>query len=216
MKDELKTDSGRLTDIIYNFGANNRVMKICFASNNAKKLDEISYKLRNTGLEIISPAEAGITEDIPETGDTLQANALQKARYVFDKTGLFCFADDTGLLVNALNGAPGVYSARYAGEQRSAEDNMNKLLRELHGSADRSACFKTVIALIHPTGEYLFEGEIRGTISEEKRGEKGFGYDPIFVPEGYTQTFAEMPAEVKNTISHRALAVDKLIAFLSR
>lgn len=191
-------------------------MQICFASNNAKKLEEISYKLQNTGIEIISLAEAGITEDIPETGDTLQANALQKAHYVFDKTGLFCFADDTGLLVNALNGAPGVYSARYAGEQRSAEDNMNKLLLELHGSTDRSACFQTVIALIHPTGEYLFEGEIQGTISEEKRGEKGFGYDPVFVPEGYTQTFAEMPAEVKNTISHRALAVDKLIAFLSR
>lgn len=158
--------------------------------------------------------QTGITEDIPETGDTFHDNALQKAQYVFDRTSLYCFADDSGLEVHALNGEPGVYSARYAGEQRDANDNMDKLLHELNGKSDRSASFKTVISLLHPSGKYFFEGEIKGQIIHEKRGEKGFGYDPIFIPDGYDITFAEMSPEVKNTISHRALAVDKLVEFL--
>jgi len=189
-------------------------MKICFASNNLKKLEEITQKLAGSAIEIIPLSETGITEDIPETGDTLLHNAFQKAHYVYERTGLFCFADDTGLEVAALNGEPGVYSARYAGPQRDANDNMDKLLRELHDKTDRSAAFKTVMALIHPKGEFAFEGEIRGNIIHEKRGEKGFGYDPVFIPEGYDITFAQMPPETKNTISHRALAVDKLVEFL--
>lgn len=189
-------------------------MKICFASNNIKKLEEISSKLNGSPIELITLDQTGITEDIPETGDTFHHNAMQKAQYVFNKTGLYCFADDSGLEVHALGGAPGVYSARYAGEQRNANDNMDKLLKELKGKTDRSASFKTVIALLHPSGGYFFEGEIKGTIIDEKRGQKGFGYDPIFIPDGYDITFAEMPAELKNTISHRALAVDKLVTFL--
>lgn len=189
-------------------------MKICFASNNHKKLEEITAKLKGSPIELITLDETGIHEDIPETGDTFHDNALQKAQYVFDKKGIFCFADDSGLEVHALHGEPGVYSARYAGPQRDANDNMDKLLAELKGKDDRSASFKTVIALLHPTGTYFFEGEIKGTITHEKRGEKGFGYDPIFIPDGYDITFAEMSPEVKNTISHRALAVEKLVEFL--
>ena len=189
-------------------------MKICFASNNPKKLEEISQKLRGSSIEIIPLSETGITEEIPETGDTFVDNAFQKARYVYERTGQYCFADDSGLEAHALGGAPGVYSAHYAGGQRDAHDNMDKLLDALKDKTDRSASFKTVIALIHPTGEYFFEGEIRGHIIHQKRGEKGFGYDPIFVPEGYDITFAEMAPDVKNTISHRALAVDKLVEFL--
>lgn len=189
-------------------------MKICFASNNIKKVEEITAKLEGSSIQILSLAEVGIDEDIPETGDTFHANALQKAEYVFSRKQLFCFADDSGLQVNALGGAPGVYSARYAGPQRSTADNMDKLLLELDGKTDRSASFITVIALIHPSGTHYFEGEIKGHILHEKRGTNGFGYDPIFVPDGYTQTFAEMDADKKNSISHRAIAVDKLIAFL--
>lgn len=189
-------------------------MKICFASNNRHKLEEIREKLAGSFLEIIPLEETGITEDIPETGDTLTDNAFQKARYVYERTGLFCFADDSGLEVSALGGAPGVYSARYAGPQRDANDNMDKLLHELDGKTDRSAAFKTVIALLHPSGDYAFEGEIRGTILREKRGDKGFGYDPLFVPDGHDRTFAEMDNAAKNRISHRALAVEKLVAFL--
>lgn len=191
-------------------------MKICFASNNIKKLEEIQAKLKDSGIEIIPLSQTGITEDIPETGDTLEKNALQKARYVFEKTGQFCFADDTGLEVKALNGAPGVYSARYAGEQRNADDNMDKLLNALENQSNRSAAFRTLIALIHPQGEFLFSGEIEGLITTEKRGNGGFGYDPVFTPLGYNQTFAELSPVEKNTISHRALAVDKLVAFLNQ
>lgn len=191
-------------------------MKICFASNNIKKWQEIKDKLSIDGIEVITLEMAGITEDIPETGTTFHANALQKAQYVFDKTGLYCFADDSGLEVNVLNGAPGVYSARYAGEQRSTEDNMNKLLSELEGKEDRSASFKTVIALIDEEGIHYFEGEIKGHIIGEKRGGSGFGYDPVFIPEGYTQTFAEMDSSEKNKISHRALAVADLINYLKK
>lgn len=189
-------------------------MKICFASNNAKKLEEISQKLQGSSIELIPLAQTGITEDLPETGDTFVANAFQKARYVYERTGIRCFADDSGLEVAALGGAPGVYSARYAGEQRNDHDNMDKLLRALEGETDRSAAFVTVIALIHPSGEQWFEGKINGHILHEKRGDKGFGYDPLFVPEGYEHTFAQMDARLKNTISHRALAVDKLVDFL--
>lgn len=191
-------------------------MKICFASNNIKKWQEIKDKLSIDGIEVITLEMAGITEDIPETGTTFHANALQKAQYVFDKTGLYCFADDSGLEVNVLNGAPGVYSARYAGEQRSTEDNMNKLLSELEGKEDRSASFITVIALIDEEGIHYFEGEIKGHIIGEKRGGSGFGYDPVFIPEGYTQTFAEMDSSEKNKISHRALAVADLINYLKK
>ena len=189
-------------------------MKICFASNNPKKWEEISSKLAGSPVEIVPLSRTGITEELPETGHTFVDNAFQKARYLFERTGIFCFADDSGLEVHALGGEPGVYSARYAGEQRSAEDNMDKLLHALQGVTDRSASFKTVISLIHPSGEYTFEGEIRGHITTARRGVKGFGYDPVFVPEGYDLTFAEMPAAQKNTISHRALAVDKLVRFL--
>ncbi len=189
-------------------------MKLCFASNNPKKLEEITYKLKGTGLEILSAADAGIADDIPETGFTLRENALQKARFVFDTYGLYCFADDTGLEVNCLNGAPGVYSARYAGPGRHAEDNMDKLLREMEPFSDRKARFVTVIALIHPEGTYFFEGSVEGEIIREKRGTGGFGYDPVFRPNGMELTFAQMSSEMKNELSHRALAVDKLIAFL--
>jgi XTP/dITP diphosphohydrolase len=189
-------------------------MKLCFASNNPKKLEEITHKLKGTGLEILSAFEAGITDDIPETGNTLRENALQKAQFVFDRYGLFCFADDTGLEVDCLNGVPGVYSARYAGPVRDAEDNMNKLLREMEPFADRKARFVTVIALIHPTGTFFFEGSVEGEITQEKRGTGGFGYDPVFRPNGMELTFAQMSPEMKNQLSHRAIAVDKLIQFL--
>lgn len=189
-------------------------MKLCFASNNPKKLEEITYKLKDTGLEIISAAEAGIIDDIPETGVTLRENALQKARFVFDTYGLFCFADDTGLEVDCLGGAPGVYSARYAGPGRQAEDNMHKLLREMEPFLDRKARFVTVIALIHPTGTYFFEGSVEGEIAKEKMGTGGFGYDPVFRPKDIGLTFAQMSVETKNTLSHRAKAVQKLVEFL--
>ncbi|MDR0907092.1 MAG: non-canonical purine NTP diphosphatase [Rikenellaceae bacterium] len=190
-------------------------MKIVFATANRHKLDEVSAIL-GPGFELVTPADMGITEDIPETSDTLAGNALQKARYIYDRTRVDCFADDTGLEVVALGGAPGVHSARYAGEAHDFAANNRLLLSNLAGAADRSARFRTVIALILGGQEYLFEGEVRGQIIEEYRGGEGFGYDPIFVPEGYEQTFAEMPAEQKNSISHRARAVEKLATFLKK
>ncbi len=159
-------------------------------------------------------ADVGCTEELPETQSTLEGNALQKAQYVFDHYGAACFADDTGLEVEALHGEPGVYSARYAGEQRNAEDNMNLLLQKLTGITNRTAQFRTVIALVEPKGTKLFDGLVRGEIVFERRGGKGFGYDPIFQPEGFKQTFAEMTMEEKNKISHRALAVRKLVDYL--
>ncbi len=189
-------------------------MKLCFASNNSKKLEEIQSKIEGSGIELISASEAGIGEEIPETGDTLKDNALEKARYVFEKTGLYCFADDTGLEVDCLNGEPGVFSARYAGPERSAEQNMEKLLREMKNCDDRRARFITVIALIHPSGTYFFEGKVEGEITRERMGEAGFGYDPVFRPIGHERTFAQMSAEMKNTLSHRAKAVEKLVDFL--
>ncbi|MDR3706201.1 MAG: non-canonical purine NTP diphosphatase [Paludibacteraceae bacterium] len=187
--------------------------EIVFATNNEHKLHEVA-ELLGDRYTVIGLKDIGCTEEIPETAETLEGNALLKAKYVFDKFGKNCFSDDTGLEVEALNNAPGVYSARYAGEEKSAEANMNKLLLELQNKLNRKARFRTVVALIIDGQEHFFEGEVKGSIIEEKRGAKGFGYDPIFIPEGYTKTFAELPLTEKNTISHRARAVKKLVTFL--
>lgn len=188
-------------------------MKIVFATHNAHKVSEVQAVL-GSEYQLITATEAGITEEIPETQPTIEGNALQKARYVYEHTGLNCFADDTGLEVEALNGAPGVYSARYAGEHVSYADNNVLLLKNLAGCENRKARFRTVIALIVDGKEYLFEGRVEGTIATEPHGEGGFGYDPLFVPEGSQLTFAEMSSEAKNKISHRGRAVAKLVAFL--
>jgi XTP/dITP diphosphohydrolase len=187
--------------------------KIVFATNNKHKLDEIR-KISEEKLEILSLNDINCRTDIPETGTTLEENALIKARFVKDNFGYDCFADDTGLEVKALDGAPGVYSARYAGEDCRAEDNIRKLLTNLEGISDRRAAFRTVIALLIGDEQYFFEGAIHGKIIDEKRGESGFGYDPVFVPDGYEQTFAELGEDIKNNISHRAIATTKLIRFL--
>ncbi|NER11954.1 non-canonical purine NTP diphosphatase [Leptobacterium flavescens] len=188
-------------------------MKLVFATNNANKLQEIQAMLPS--VDLLKLSDINCFEDIPETSDTIEGNAVQKADYIREHYELSCFADDTGLEVEALNGAPGVYSARYAGPQKSAEDNMNKLLEELKTSSNRKAQFKTVIALNIDGEQHLFEGICPGEIIDEKRGEKGFGYDPVFVPKGYTKTFAEMSLEEKAKISHRGIAVRKLIEFLN-
>lgn len=188
-------------------------MKIVFATHNAHKVSEVQAVL-GSEYQLVTATEAGITEEIPETQPTIEGNALQKARYVYEHTGLNCFADDTGLEVEALHGAPGVYSARYAGEHVSYADNNVLLLKNLAGCENRKARFRTVIALIVDGKEYLFEGRVGGTIATEPRGEGGFGYDPLFVPEGSQLTFAEMSSEAKNKISHRGRAVAKLVAFL--
>lgn len=188
-------------------------MKIVFATNNANKLDEVGHIL-GPSFELATPRDCGITEEIPEEQPTLEGNALQKARYIYDRTGLDCFADDTGLEVAALGGAPGVRSARYASDGHDPEANMDLLLKNLEAAADRSARFRTVIALIIGGKEHLFEGEVRGHISESRSGQEGFGYDPIFVPEGFDISFAEMSSGDKNAISHRGRAVEKLAAFL--
>ena len=190
-------------------------MKIVFATNNTNKLKEIQA-LMPAGIEILSLEDIGCTEDIPETGDTLEANAFQKAHYLKEHYGYDCFADDTGLEVEALNRAPGVYSALYAGPQRSAEDNMAKILDELKGKENRKAQFRTAIALILNGEEHLFEGKVEGLIIETKQGEEGFGYDPIFVPENETRSFAQMSMKEKGAISHRGRAVRKLVDHLSR
>lgn len=188
---------------------------LVFATNNLHKLEEVRDILGGS-FRITSLKEIGCTDDIPETADTLEGNALQKARYVKDKFGYDCFADDTGLEVEALGGAPGVFSARYAGPGHDSEANMQKLLKELEGKTNRQAQFRTVVALILEGREYTFEGIVRGTILTERRGTAGFGYDPVFVPEGYAETFAEMGSEEKNRISHRARAVQKLADFLHK
>ena len=190
-------------------------MRLCFASNNAHKLDEIR-PLLPADVQLLSLADIGCHEELPETQPTLAGNALQKAQYVFDKYGVGCFADDTGLEVAALGGAPGVYSARYAGPQRRAEDNVAKLLRELTGAADRTAQFQTVVALVGlGSAEQLFTGVVQGHIAPEPRGGGGFGYDPVFVPEeGDGRSFAELSLAEKNGISHRARAVAGLVRFL--
>jgi XTP/dITP diphosphohydrolase len=190
-------------------------MKLVFATNNKHKIREIS-DLLDGRFEIIGLADIGITEDIPEDADNLADNALFKARYVHDRTGLNVFADDTGLEVDALDGAPGVYSARYAGVNKDPADNIIKLLYELEGVEDRKARFRTVIALIYDNSEYLFEGKVEGVIIQKRRGTGGFGYDPVFMAEGYDLTFAEIPLSEKNKISHRARAMKKLLAFLAQ
>lgn len=188
--------------------------KLIFASQNPGKIAEIEAILSDFA-EVSGLDQFNLREELPETCATLRANALQKARYITDLFHVNCFADDSGLEVEALDGAPGVYSARYAGEEKDAEANMNKLLSELNGNPNRRACFKTVIALILDGVEYVFEGKINGRITSEKRGKSGFGYDPVFVPDGHDLTFAEMSPEEKNKISHRAVAVQKLREFLS-
>lgn len=187
--------------------------KFVFATNNAHKLEEVSAILKDK-VEILSMKDINCTVDIPETADTLEGNALIKARFIFENYHSNCFADDTGLEVEALDGAPGVYSARYAGDAHNSEANMKKLLHDLEGAENRKAQFRTVFALIIDGKEHLFEGIVKGEIIRHRRGNSGFGYDPIFVPEGYTQTFAEMGNELKNKISHRALATNKLCKFL--
>lgn len=188
--------------------------KLVFATNNAHKLDEIRAILGDR-VEVLSLKDIHCEADIPETADTLEGNAALKAEYIYKNYGLDCFADDTGLEVEALGGAPGVYSARYAGgEGHDSEANMKKLLVELEGKTNRKAQFRTAICLIEGGMEHLFEGVVKGEIIEKKRGCSGFGYDPVFVPEGYTETFAEMGNEEKNKISHRARATQKLCDYL--
>ena len=189
-------------------------MKLVFATNNKNKIAELKAALGDQ-IELLTLAEVGCTDDIPETRDTLEGNALQKAEYLKNNYGYDCFADDTGLEVAALNGAPGVYSARYAGPQKQAEDNMNKLLNELKLCDGRQARFRTAIALILNGEQHVFEGEVKGEITRERSGAEGFGYDPVFQPEGYNRTFAEMNMIEKNAISHRGKAVKKLINFLN-
>ena len=187
--------------------------KIVFATNNAHKLEEVRAIVGDR-FEIIPLAQTGITEEIPETADTLDGNALQKARYVFERTGLDCFADDTGLEVEALNGAPGVHSARYATDGHDFAANNAKLLRELEGQENRRARFRTVISLIRNGVEEQVEGIVEGRIATTMTGSEGFGYDPLFIPEGYDKSFAEMSAEEKNAISHRGRAVEALVKIL--
>ncbi len=189
--------------------------KLVFATNNAHKLEEIRAILGNE-MEVLSLNDIHCEADIPETADTLEGNARLKAEYVYRNFGLDCFADDTGLEVEALNGAPGVYSARYAGgEGHDSEANMRKLLHELEGKTNRKARFRTAICLIEEGREHLFEGIVNGAITEERHGAEGFGYDPVFKPKGYDQTFAEMGNAEKNKISHRARAVHKLCEYLA-
>jgi XTP/dITP diphosphohydrolase len=190
-------------------------MELCFATNNQHKLNEVSQLLGDS-FKIVSLEAIGCSEELPEEQDTLEGNSLQKAKYVNDKFNISCFADDTGLEVEALGGAPGVYSARYAGEQRSSEDNMDLLLKNLSHQSNRKARFRTVITLILDNQIYQFEGIAKGEILESKRGEKGFGYDPLFLPEGMNKSMAELTSTEKNAISHRGEAIRKLVAFLKQ
>lgn len=190
-------------------------MKIVFATNNAHKLSEVAQVVGDK-FELVTLRECGITEDIPENEPTLEGNALTKARYVYSRTGLNCFADDTGLEVDALNGEPGVRSARYATDGHDDEANKRLLLERMQGVVNRAAQFRTAVALIVDGKEYLFEGIVRGDIACEEHGAGGFGYDPLFLPEGGALTFAEMSAEAKNEISHRGRAVRKLAEFLKQ
>ena len=189
-------------------------MKICFATNNPKKIEEVKAALGDR-FEIVSLKDIGCLEELPETGDTLEHNAFQKAKYVKEHYGVDCFADDTGLEVDALEGEPGVYSGRYAGEPRSDERNIDLLLKNLGETSLRTARFKTVIALLLGEEEYKFEGIAEGEILRERTGEGGFGYDPVFLPKGYSKSFAELSLAEKNQISHRGKAVSELITFLS-
>ena len=190
-------------------------MKLVFATNNRHKLEEVKAILGNK-IEVLSLNDIDCHDDIPETADTLEGNALIKARYIHEKFGVDCFADDTGLEVEALNGEPGVYSARYAGEDCNPEANMYKLLQNLTGENNRNAQFRTVIALIINGEEKLFNGIVKGTISREKMGNAGFGYDPIFIPEGFSESFAQMTSEMKNSISHRYRATEELSNYFKK
>ncbi len=188
-------------------------MKILFATNNAHKLTEVQAVLGDS-YTLVTPRDCGVTEEIPETQPTLEGNALQKARYLYERTGLDCFADDTGLEVEALGGAPGVHSARYATDGHDFAANNRLLLQNLAGEENRRARFRTVVALILGGREYLFEGVVEGQIIDRETGHEGFGYDPLFRPDGYDRTFAQMTTEEKNAVSHRARAVRKLATFL--
>ena len=189
-------------------------MRLCFATNNKHKIEEVAFAIKNK-IAILSLSDIGCFEELPETRDTLEGNSLQKAEYVFTNFSIPCFADDTGLEVPALNNAPGVYSARYAGSQRNSDDNIELLLKNLNGTANRQAQFRTIITLIGLDKIYTFEGVVKGTIANERKGAGGFGYDPVFIPEGHARSFGEMSLEEKNQMSHRAIAVQKLISFLT-
>ena len=189
-------------------------MKIVFATNNLNKLSEIKSLVPNS-IEILSLNDISCNEELPETNPTIEENAIQKARYIFDNYGFNCFADDTGLEINVLGGEPGVYSARYAGEDCNAEDNIKKVLHNMQEEEDRGAVFRTVIALIINGKVTLFEGQCSGIITKTRIGMEGFGYDPIFMPKGFTKTFAEMEKNEKGLISHRGKAVKNLVRFLS-
>ncbi|QLE02403.1 non-canonical purine NTP diphosphatase [Galbibacter sp. BG1] len=188
-------------------------MKLVFATHNKNKLAEVQAMIPSH-IELLSLDDIGCHEEIEETGKTIEENAAIKANYVFEKYEISCFADDTGLEVSSLDGAPGVYSARYAGAQKNSEDNIDKLLKEMEGKKDRSGRFKTVISLRTDRERIIFNGIVSGEITSERKGSNGFGYDPIFKPEGYTQTFAELSSEEKNKISHRAKAMEQLIDYL--
>lgn len=188
-------------------------MKILFATNNAHKLSEVQAVLGD-GFTLLTPRDCGVTEEVPETCPTLEGNASQKSHYLHDRTGLDCFADDTGLEVEALGGAPGVHSARYATDGHDFAANNRLLLANLRGQANRRARFRTVISLLLGGEEHLFEGIVEGRIIEREEGHEGFGYDPLFIPDGFDRTFAQMTTEEKNTVSHRARAVRRLAAFL--
>ncbi|MDE6410109.1 MAG: non-canonical purine NTP diphosphatase [Muribaculaceae bacterium] len=194
---------------------NKEIRKLVFATNNQHKLEE-AREITAGKFEILSLTDIGCHDDIPETAPTLEGNALIKARWIHDRYGFDCFADDTGLMVDALDGAPGVHSARYAGPGHDSEANMEKLLENLDGVADRKAHFSTAVALIMDGSEYLFEGRVDGTIAETPAGENGFGYDPVFVADESGKRFAEMSSEEKNAISHRGRAMSKLAEFLSK
>jgi XTP/dITP diphosphohydrolase len=193
----------------------NMPLQLVFATNNRHKLEEASAKI-DSGIQLLTLEDIGCNEDIEETGSTFEENASIKSRYIYDKYQLNCFGDDSGLVVDALNGEPGVYSARYAGEHGNHLANISKVLEKLKGVENRKARFKTVISLIWNGNEHFFEGVAEGTIRYQPAGNSGFGYDPIFQPDGYDITFAEMSLEEKNKISHRARAVEKLIIFLSK
>ncbi|REG81091.1 non-canonical purine NTP diphosphatase [Algoriphagus antarcticus] len=189
-------------------------MKICFATNNPNKIEEVKAALGDS-FEIVSLKAIGCSDELPETGDTLEHNAFQKAKYVREHFRVDCFADDTGLEVDALEGEPGVYSGRYAGEPRSDDRNIDLLLKNLENSSIRTARFKTVIVLLLGDEEYKFEGVAEGEILKERKGDGGFGYDPVFLPKGYSKSFAELSMAEKNQISHRGKAISELITFLS-
>ena len=190
-------------------------MELVFATNNQHKIEEIQSLLGNDFV-VKGLKDIGCDVDIPETANTFEGNALQKAQFVYEHYKVPCFSDDTGLEIEALNGEPGVYSARYAGEEKNSEKNMQKVLEKLQGVTNRQAQFRTVIAYVDGKNNYFFEGIVRGTILDHKRGDKGFGYDPIFVPEGCTETFAELDMAVKNSMSHRGRAMEKFIAFFNQ